>query len=165
MLLQDSNKITLKPKMQKILCVSTAFHGTFVVARLDKPGEKESIVHLDKTGKILWEKTYDDIIDFFGMMNDKEVIVLNVKEQKIDIINLETHKILQVNHAYLFEDTASMEIKTFSETRYFAIVERGCLNDNRFRITYYAYDGINEETKPLAVWQAANNEWTYEHTY
>lgn len=108
MLLKDSTKIPLNPKMPKILCVSTAFKGTFVVVRLDKPGEKESIVHLDKSGKIIWERNYDDIIDFFAMINEKEVIVLNVKEQKIDIVNLETHKVVQVNHQYLFEDTASM---------------------------------------------------------
>lgn len=48
------------------------------------------------------------------MINEKEVIVLNVPESKIDIINLDTHKIIQVNHQYLFEDTASMAIYTFS---------------------------------------------------
>ena len=121
MLLKDETTITLQPPMMKILCASVAYEGTFVLVRMDKPSQEESIVHLDKNGKILFERTYKDIIDFFGMMNDKEVIVLNVPESKIDIINLQTHSVKQVNHQYLFEDTASMLLFTFSETRFFCV--------------------------------------------
>lgn len=44
------------------------------------------------------------------MLNDKEVIVLNVPESKIDIINLQTKSLIQVNHDYLFDDVAQMTI-------------------------------------------------------
>jgi len=55
---------------------------------MDKPGEDESIVHIDAKGKVLWSHTYKDIINLFGMLNDKEVIVLDVPNSHIDIINL-----------------------------------------------------------------------------
>ena len=45
---------------------------------MDRPGQEESIVHLDASGKILFERKYKDIIDVFAQLNDKEVIVLNV---------------------------------------------------------------------------------------
>jgi hypothetical protein len=65
------------------------------------------------------------------------VIVLNVPENKIDLINLEAKTISQANHQYHFDNTASMEIYTFSESRLFAIIERGTANDSRLFIAYY----------------------------
>ena len=50
------------------------------------------------------------MIDTFGMINEKELIVLNVPESKIDIINLETQKVIQINNKFSFDDTASMEL-------------------------------------------------------
>lgn len=38
----------------KILCFSAAYDNTFVFVRMDKPGEDESIVHVDSKGKILY---------------------------------------------------------------------------------------------------------------
>ena len=58
-----------------------------------------------------------------------------------------------------------MEIETFSETKFFVIMERGGLNDNRFILTYYDYNGIKEDSQPMARWEAKDNEWTYEHTH
>jgi len=80
---------------------------------MDKPGEDESIVHIDQNGKVLWSRTYKDIINLFGQMNDKEVIVLDVPNSNIDIINLQTHQILSIPHTYLFDDVAQMAIETF----------------------------------------------------
>lgn len=88
MLLKTNATLPLKPAMPKILWASMAYNNTYVVVRMDKPSEQESIVHLAADGHILFEKTYNDIIDFFGQLNDKEVIVCNVPESKIDIINL-----------------------------------------------------------------------------
>ncbi len=56
--------------MLKILCASVACKNTFVVIREDLPGRQESIVHFDVNGKILFERTYNAIIDFFGMMRE-----------------------------------------------------------------------------------------------
>ena len=101
MILNDVTNIVLDPPMLKILCLSCAYDKTFVCVRLDRPGYEESIVHFDSNGKILWQHQYPDCIDFFGMLNDREIIVLNVPKSKIDIINLQTHQIIQVNHKYL----------------------------------------------------------------
>lgn len=97
------------------------------------------------------------------MMTDKEVIVCNVKDSKIDFINLETKKILQVNHQYLFEDNGSLKLETFSETRLICLIERGGLNDNRLRLTYYDYEGLQEHSKPKIQWVASEGDWTHEH--
>ena len=163
MLLRDKTTVKFQTAFPKILCASTAYKGTFVFVRMDKPGSEESIVHTDANGKILYERRYKDIIDFFGQINDKEVIVCNVPESKIDIINLETQKVLQVNNSYAYDDTCSMEMFTFADTKYFAICERGGLNDNRLILTYFDYHGINEESKEITRWESKDNEWTYEH--
>jgi hypothetical protein len=42
------------------------------------------------------------------MLNQKEVIVLNVKEAAIDIINLETHATLKVPHNFMLDDSDQM---------------------------------------------------------
>jgi len=71
MLLTDKTTVKFESKFPKILCASTAYKGTFVFVRMDKPGSEESIVHTDASGKILFERRYKDIIDFFGQINDK----------------------------------------------------------------------------------------------
>lgn len=149
--------------MPKIFCCSSTFNRGVVVTRIDKPGKEESIVHLDTNGKILFEKKYNDIINYFGMVNDREVIVLNVPESKIDIINLEKRSSFSLNHDYLFDDVAQMRIETFAETKLFCVRENGGHNDHRMRLTYYSYDGINPDAKPMAQWQSKDNEWTYDH--
>ena len=64
---------------------------------------------------------------------------------------------------YSYDDTCSMELWNFADTKYFCVCERGGLNDNRLILTYYDYRGINEESKPLVRWESKDNEWTYEH--
>ena len=89
MLLKESTSIKLEKTAMKVLCISTAFKNTFVMVRMDEPCQIETIVHFNAEGKSLWEHSYNDIIDMFGMMNDREVIVLNVPESRIEVLNLE----------------------------------------------------------------------------
>jgi hypothetical protein len=77
------------------------------------------------------------------MVSEKEVIVLNVPDSKIEILNLQTHDIIKLNHDYLFDDVAQMTIETFSETRLFCVKEQGGHNDHKMQLTYYNYEGIN----------------------
>lgn len=134
--------------MLKILCASVAYKNTFVVLRMDKSNQESTIVHLDKNGKILYERKYKDATDSFGMINEKEVIITNVSENRIDIINLEQHNVRHVNHQYLFENDRSKKIITFSETRLFCVVYFGGLSDPHLRLTYYQYEGIKNDSKP-----------------
>jgi hypothetical protein len=54
-----------------------------------KPGEDEGIVHMDANGKFLFQHSYPHVINHFQMINEKEVIVLDVPNSRVDIINLE----------------------------------------------------------------------------
>lgn len=110
MLLKSHHKLVLQNQVQKILCFSTAFNNTFVFSRVINSGADESIVHVDVDGKVLFEHKYPDIINFFGMLNEREVIVMYVPESHIDIINLETQQVRHINHEYLFDDVAQMSI-------------------------------------------------------
>lgn len=71
MLLKNITEVHLTAKFQKILCLSCAYDNTFVCVRVDRPGQEESIVHFDAQGKIKWEYQYKDIINTFGMLNDR----------------------------------------------------------------------------------------------
>ena len=88
MLLKQTYNLKLQQEVKKILCFSVAHNNTYVFVRMDAPGERESIVHVDADGKVLFSHTYKDIINFFGQLNEKEVIVFNVPKSQIDIINL-----------------------------------------------------------------------------
>ncbi len=138
-LVKEEIRALINPPMPKILCASVAYSNTFVVVRMDKPCQQESIVHFNVSGKILFEKTYNTTIDFFGMLREDEVIVLNVPQNKIDIINLKTHKLTQVDHHYLFENTTYMCLYTFFESNLFCVVEREAFKGHRLRLTYYSY--------------------------
>ena len=142
MLLKEEITVRFDQPLAKVLCVSTAYNNTFVMVRMDKPCQEESIVHFDANGHTLYERKYNDIIDMFGQMNDKEVIVLNVPNSKIDIINLEKQSVRSINHQYLYEDTAQMFIYNFPETKTFCVQEKGTFNDHRLRLSYFSYDNL-----------------------
>jgi len=142
MLLKEKKHIKFDKPLPKVLCVSAAFDNTLVMVRMDKPCQEESIVHFDASGKILYERKYNDIIDMFGQMNEKEVIVLDVPNSKIDIINLEKHTVRSVYHQYLFQDTAQMHIYNFPESRTFCVQEKGTFGEHSLRLSYYSYDKL-----------------------
>jgi hypothetical protein len=56
------------------------------------------------------------------MFNEREVIAMNVKDNLIDIVDLLTHAIRSYPHQYVFEDTSSMEIFVFNDSKIFSIV-------------------------------------------
>lgn len=71
MLLKEEINVKFDKPLPKVLCVSAAFNNTFVMVRMDKPCQEESIVHFDANGTILYERRYNDIIDMFGQINEK----------------------------------------------------------------------------------------------
>lgn len=85
---------------------------------------------------------------------------MNVKEQAIECIDLHNHKCRSHPHQFVGEDTASMSIYVFNETRLFAVVERGSDNDRRIFITYYSLEreNISEFTS-----YKSEEQWTHEH--
>lgn len=56
------------------------------------------------------------------MFNEREVIVMNVAEGSIEVIDLLTHIVKAYRHDFSFEDTASMEILVFNDSKLFCIV-------------------------------------------
>ena len=79
---------------------------------------------------------------------------MNVPDSKIDILNLQTHGIIQIDHEFLYEDVAQMTIETFGETRLFCVKEQGGYNEHKLSLTYYAYEGINEKREPVTRWES-----------
>jgi hypothetical protein len=62
----------------------------------------ERLVHVDKEGKTLWERDYVDSVDTFGMFNEREAIVLNVNEDKIEVIDLLKHEVRAFPHTFTY---------------------------------------------------------------
>jgi hypothetical protein len=47
------------------------------------------------------------------MASDRQVIVLDVPNNRIDIIDLQKQRIYHILHQYLFDDVAQMDVYTF----------------------------------------------------
>jgi hypothetical protein len=54
MLLKSTKEIKLDPPMKRIHCTSLAFNDTVVLLKMDDPLSKDTIVHMDLEGHILW---------------------------------------------------------------------------------------------------------------
>ena len=102
MLLKSKSTLKLTKTYQKILFLSTAHNDTFVFLGMPGVG-RESIVHCDRHGKILFEKTFDHNVDSFGMSSEKEVLILETRDNRIAILNLESHKFSYVDHQFAGE--------------------------------------------------------------
>ena len=110
-------------------------------------------------GKSLWEKSYKDSIDTFGVFNDSEVVVLNTARGQIEIVNLLDHTIRDYSHHFSFTDTASMEIHTFYDTRYLCIQEAGLIGEGKLVLTYYRYSSHSFEE--VSHYKSKEGEWEY----
>lgn len=138
LLIKNTQSFKLEQPALKVLKVSTALNGfVLVTTTLDS---FEKLVHVDREGRTLWERKYADSVDTFGMFNEREVIVLNVSAGQIEVVDLLTHSIRSSPHTFAYEDTASMEIMVFNDSKLFCVVERGSSGDHRLFLTYYAYE-------------------------
>ena len=68
MLLSNKYKVSLSKRYQKILFLSTALKQTYVFLGMPSLG-KESLVHCDQHGKILYEYTFPKSVDSFAMLS------------------------------------------------------------------------------------------------
>ena len=95
------------------------------------------------------------------MFNEREVIVLNVGEGNIEVIDLLTHTFKSYTHDFSFENTASMDILVFNDSKLFCVVEEGSSGDHRLFLTYYTYETDN--VKAIASYKSGEGEWEYGH--
>lgn len=161
MLLSNKHHVRLAKRYQKILFLSTALKDTFVFLAVPSIG-KESLVHSDKHGKILFEHVFPKTIDSFAMLSEREVIVAETRENRVSVLDLETHQFTYIYHPFLREESDLCDLETFNETRLVCVRENGQYNDNRFVLTYYNYP-MQEGDKPVAQFEGRDNEWTYEY--
>lgn len=102
-------------------------------------------MHIDSSGKVLWERTYKESLDTFGMFNEREVIVLNVAKGEIEIIDLANYETRTKKHSFTYPDTSYMQIHTFYDTRLLCVQESGLIGDGKLVLTYYLYSSHSFE--------------------
>lgn len=82
------------------------------------PGQgKDVLVHCSKEGKILFELNFEHNVDSFGMLSDREAIVLETRKNRVTVLNLDDHTVSHYPHQFMFEESDQADIETFSESR------------------------------------------------
>ena len=120
---------------------------------------QDCVVHVDKNGKILFEHVFDIAMDAFGMLSDKEAILLETRKNCITILNLENHEFRRIAFNFFNEQSDQTDILTFADTKTLCIQENGRYGDNRFKLNYFHYG----DDKPFLVYESKEIEWTYEY--
>ena len=109
MLLKSKATVKLQKRYQKILYLSTALKDTFVFLGMPSLG-KDSIVHCDANGKILFERVFEHSVDSFGMSSQREVMVLETRENRISVLDLENYTFTYVPHQFAREESDIVDI-------------------------------------------------------
>jgi hypothetical protein len=161
LLIKSTETLKLERPALKVLKLSTALNGYVFITTSEDSFER--LVHVDRQGKLLWEKAYADSIDTFGMFNEREVIVMNVRENLIEVVDLLTHSVRAYPHQYVFEDTSSMNLLVFNDSKLFCVVEKGSPADSRLFLTYYSYEADN--VRPISAYKSQPGEWSYDQEY
>eukprot|EP00919_Chromeraceae_sp_WS-2016_P069080 GHVR01163637.1.p1 GENE.GHVR01163637.1~~GHVR01163637.1.p1 ORF type:complete len:100 (+),score=5.76 GHVR01163637.1:370-669(+) len=99
-------------------------------------------------------------MDTFGMLNERECIMVETRNDCITILDLDTHEFKRTPHKFFNEESDQTEIQVFSESKLLCIQENGRYNDNRFHLTYYNYPPYENE-KPYHFYESKDNQWTY----
>lgn len=136
---------------------------------------RDCVVHVDTTGKILFEHIFPVPMDTAGMINDREFIMVETRSKwnlgpegaeehptGIVILDLETHKFRRTPFYFFNEETDQTYIETFADTKYLCIREIGRYNDNRYKLSYFNYPPA-ADAKPFNVYESKEDEWTYEY--
>ena len=80
MLLSNKTTVKLPKTYYKILYLYPAYNNTFVF--LGMVGlRQDCVTHVDKDGKILFEHIFPKPMDSFGMMSDRECILLETRSK------------------------------------------------------------------------------------
>lgn len=83
------------------------------------------MLHIDSKGKILFEKTYKDLtVAHIKIISDTEIVLINKKDENLEIIDLETHKSILVPLHLTIGRTGIVGLLVFPETKYIAVIER-----------------------------------------
>lgn len=107
LLIKSTTKVTLEKRAPKVIAFCPVLNGYLYTATvIGEPYEK--LVHIDHSGKVLWEKSYPDSVDTFGMFSEREAIAMSVTAGQIDVIDLLEHTVRSYPHQYAFDDTSSM---------------------------------------------------------
>jgi hypothetical protein len=92
------------------------------------------LVHMNFEGRVLWiYRAGEKITDEFVMLSDREVVLEEVKLNRILILNLETHLQKSISHLFLKEGPLSIKMFSFCKSELFAIAESASSQ----RIKYY----------------------------
>lgn len=160
MLLVDRKDVKLPKRYLKILNVAPAFDNTIVF--LGVAGFRtDCLTHVKPDGTLLGEILFEENMDSFGMLNDREVMVLETRKNNLLIWNLENHTQINVPFHFKAEETDQSCIHIFPETNLVCIQENGRYNNNTFRLTYFNYP-IKEDSEPYHVFDS-EEVWTYEY--
>ena len=90
MLLVDMKNPKLPRRYIKVLNISPAINNTFVFLGI-KSFQTDCLTHFDSEKNLLAEKTFKYQIDSFAMLSESEVIILETRDNRFSIWNLETH--------------------------------------------------------------------------
>ena len=87
MLLVDSKHVKLPKIYQKLLNVSPALNGSIVFLGI-AGFRQDCLSHIGADGQLLGEIIFQENMDSFGMLNDREVMVLETRRNVIMVWNL-----------------------------------------------------------------------------
>ncbi len=91
-----------------------AFDNTIVLLAIDRSGYGEFITHVTAGGKELFTHEAKDTINFITMINDHTVVYCEVEENKIMLVDLKKKVIKSLNHNFMSNCTAALELGFFT---------------------------------------------------
>ena len=78
-------------------------------------------------------------MDTFGMMTDREAIMVETRGSSITLLDLVTHEFTRISHYFINEESDQTNIHTFADSKYVLIEELGRYNNNRMILSYYKH--------------------------
>ena len=131
-----TQNVRLPARYQKVLNICPALNNTFVFFGI-RGFREDCLTHFDAEGKLIDEIIFEHNMDSFGMLSDREVLVLETRKGCISLWNLETHKFHHIPFKFLNEEVDQSAIYIFPDTRMFCVQENGRYNDDSFRLSYF----------------------------
>ena len=129
-------RVDLQNRYEKIICLLPAPNETFVF--LATIGiRSDALVHVDITGKVLFQHKFKRSVDAMAMISSNEVLILEPRLDQLTIFNLINHECIEIPFNFMNEEFDQSRILTFSESKCFCVVENGRYNDNRFKLSYF----------------------------
>lgn len=100
MIITNECAVTMPKKYKRIYQILPSYRSTFVLL-VQKQLREDCLVHVDSSGKILFEYSFKCALEGLAMVKEYEAVILEIAKDQVLVFNLKDYSSYYQPHFYM----------------------------------------------------------------